>query len=120
MRRADLRQTLWGGSSQRSVSEVWSPGPGPRKCCHCFTRLRVYGSPDRVARGLPTGGHPVLPFLLLFLEFLVFFSLARTSFVFLSVFPFFSRDFGGSVGLCFSLARNSFVFSRDFGGSVGT
>ena len=33
MRRADLRQTLWGGSSQSAVSGIWSPGPGPRKCC---------------------------------------------------------------------------------------
>ena len=31
VRRADLRQTLWGGSSQSLVS-IWSPGPGPRRC----------------------------------------------------------------------------------------
>ena len=33
VRRADLRQTVWGGSSQSRVSGVWCPGPGPRKCC---------------------------------------------------------------------------------------
>ena len=32
VRRADLRQTIWGVSSQSPVSGVWSPGPGPRKC----------------------------------------------------------------------------------------
>ena len=40
---------------------------------------------------------PVLPFLV-FLEFLVFFP-CEEFLVFLSVFPFFSRDFGGSVGI---------------------
>ena len=42
------------------------------------------------------GHYPVLPFLG-FLEFLVFF-LCEEFLVFLSVFPFFSRDFRGSVG----------------------
>ena len=41
--------------------------------------------------------HPVLPFLV-FLEFLVFFSCEEFLF-FLSVFPFFSRDFRGSAGI---------------------
>ena len=35
VRRADLRQSLWEGSSQSPVSGVRSPGPGPRKCCQC-------------------------------------------------------------------------------------
>ena len=46
----------------------------------------------------PRTPNPVLPFLV-FLEFLVFFCLARISLFFLSVFPFFSRDFRGSAGI---------------------
>ena len=48
MRRADLRQTLWGGSSQSPVSGIWSPGPGPRKCGHplkTLTSLNKEGRP---------------------------------------------------------------------------
>ena len=41
--------------------------------------------------------YPVLPFLVFF-EFLVFFP-CEEFLVFLSVFPFFSRDFRGSVGI---------------------
>ena len=44
------------------------------------------------------GKCPVLPFLV-FLEFLVFFCLARISLFFLSVFPFVSRDFRSSAGI---------------------
>ena len=39
MRRADLRQTFWGGSSQGPVSGAWSSGPGPRKCSHPWAFL---------------------------------------------------------------------------------
>ena len=42
--------------------------------------------------------YPVLPFLV-FLEFLGFFLLRGFSSFFLSVFPFLSRDFKGSVGI---------------------
>ena len=53
--------------------------------------------------------NPVLPFLV-FLEFLVF-SPARNSLFFSSVFPFFSRDFRGSVGIknpCFLVVFRAF------------
>ena len=56
VRRADLRQTLWGGSSQSSVSRIWSSGPGPRKCCH-FGNLgkRALGPGESHARNEPLG-----------------------------------------------------------------
>ena len=54
VRRADLRQTSWGGSSQSAVSGMWSPGPGPRECCHIWKLNGMLQKQEQVGFCNPT------------------------------------------------------------------